>query len=90
MARFRKLHVYVNRRPEDRLFDDLGLREGEKGANLQLIVGPDKAVWDGVSDLRSMTCVSALQAFLDLKKGPERSAEAAQQLRKQHLLWSHS
>lgn len=87
MARFRKLHVYVRGRPEDRLLEDVGFRKGEKGANLQVIVGPDDAVWKDATEVGGMKCVSALQTYLDLKNGPERSTEAAKHLRDRHLLW---
>jgi hypothetical protein len=85
-ARFRLTTVYVDGDPRD-VVEQLDIREGPKGANVQ-ILGPDDAgVLAGEQDRDGMRCVSTVQIYLDLLHLPERAAEAAQHLRDHRLDW---
>ena len=85
-ARFRLTTVYVNGDPRD-VVEQLGIRQGSKGANVQ-ILGPDDAgVFSGEQDRDGLRCVSTVQVYLDLLHLPERATEAAQHLRDHHLDW---
>ena len=85
-ARFRLTTVYVDGDPRDAV-EQLGIREGAKGANVQ-ILGPDDAgVFAGEQDRDGLRCVSTVQVYLDLLNLPERAAEAAQHLRDHRLDW---
>jgi hypothetical protein len=85
-ARFRLTTVYVDGDPRD-VVEQLDIREGSKGANVQ-ILGPDDAgVFAGGQDRDGLRCVSTVQVYLDLLHLPERAAEAAQHLRDRHLDW---
>lgn len=87
-AMFRNVHVYVASRPSDQLREELGFREGRKGANLHFLVTEDPAVWGGAEEVKGAVCVSPLQTYLDLKGLGERSEEAARELRRQRLNWA--
>jgi hypothetical protein len=50
-----------------------------------LVVPNDEGVFDGAAEREGVRCVHPVQAYLDLKDHPERSAEAAQQLRRKLL-----
>lgn len=89
-ARFRNVHAYVRRRPSVEVCDELGFREGHKGANLFFILTEDEAVWAGAKPMNGASCVSPLQAYLDLKGLGERSAEAGRDLRHHWLNWTSS
>lgn len=85
-ARFRLSAVYVDGDPRD-VVEQLGIRQGSKGANVQ-ILGPDDAgVFVGEQTCDGLRCVSTVQVYLDLLNLPERAAEAAQHLRDHHLDW---
>lgn len=85
-ARFRLSTVYVDGDPRD-VVEQLGIRQGSKGANVQ-ILGPDDAgVFAGEQTCDDLRCVSTVQVYLDLLNLPERAAEAAQHLRDHHLDW---
>ena len=61
--------------------DSLRLREESRGANLWLVLPNDEGVFHGQADHDGVPCVHPVQAWLDLKAHPERSKEAAEQLR---------
>lgn len=85
-ARFRLNTVYVDGDPRD-VVEQLGIRRGSKGANVQ-ILGPDDAgVLAGEQERDGLTCVSTVQIYLDLLYLPERAKEAARYLREHHLDW---
>jgi hypothetical protein len=85
-AQFRLTMVYVDGDPRDAV-DQLDIRRGSKGANVQ-ILGPDDAgVFAGEQERDGLTCVSTVQTYLDLLNLPERAKEAAQHLRDHHLDW---
>ena len=73
--------VYLAGLPTNGLLDGLGFREEPRGANTWLVVPNDPGVFDGAASVDGMQCVHPLQAYLDLKDHPERSDEAAAELR---------
>ena len=73
--------VYLGGLPTNGLLDSLGFREEPRGANTWLVVPNDPAVFDGAASVDGAQCVHPLQAYLDLKDQPERSVEAAEELR---------
>ncbi len=85
-AQFRLTTVYVDGDPRD-VVEQLDIRQGSKGANVQ-ILGPDDAgALAGEQERDGLTCVSTVQIYLDLLYLPERAKEAAQHLREHHLDW---
>lgn len=85
-ARFRLNSVYVKGDPYEAA-EQIGLRQSEKGSNVQLIAPDDEGVFSGVRDIEGLPCVSAVQVYLDLRHLPERGPEAAASLR-QEGLWN--
>jgi hypothetical protein len=85
-ARFRLNSVYVQGDPRDAA-QAVGLRRDERGANVQLIGPDDPGVFIGERTVDQLPCVSAVQTYLDLGHLPERSAEAAAELRDRGELW---
>lgn len=86
-AGFRLVAVYVNKLPTQRLLDRLKWHEEKRGANLWLVRPNDEGVFHGAKTVKGMSCVSPVQAFLDLQAMPERSEEAAEHLRKERMQW---
>jgi hypothetical protein len=86
-AAFRLVTIFVPEEPSENLLKAIGFRREERGANLWFIVPNDEAVFTGTSDVDGVQCVHPIQAYLDLNSQPERSAEAAQELRKRRLQW---
>jgi hypothetical protein len=86
-ANFRLATFYLPHAPGNELFDALGFREAEKGANTWLVVPNDEGVFHGSEDKKGIRCVHAVQVYLDLKDHPERSSEAASRLRQDYLRW---
>lgn len=86
-ANFRLATFYLPSAPRNELFNALGFREDEKGANTWLVVPNDEGVFH-ISEVREgIRCVHAVQVYMDLKDHPERSAEAASRLRQDYLQW---
>ena len=85
-AGFRLATVYLSAVPSAGLKKDLGFREEVRGANTWLVVPNDEGVFDGVKDVDGIRCVHPVQVYVDLKDHPERSTEAAEELRKRLLL----
>ena len=79
--------MYVDHTPSEAFFKDLKCRREERGANLWLIHPNDEGVFQGSHDIQDISCVSAVQAFVDLQSMPERAEEAASHLRKERLQW---
>jgi hypothetical protein len=79
-ARFRLSSVYVEGDVQV-VAERIGLRLNERGANVQLLAPDDSGVFAGARTVDGLTCVSPVQAYLDLKHLPERAAEAAEDLR---------
>jgi len=86
-ANFRLATFYLPNAPQNELFNALGLREDEKGANTWLVVPNDEGVFHGSEVREGIRCVHAVQVYLDLKDHPERSTEAASRLRQDYLKW---
>jgi len=86
-AGFRLVTVYVSKQPGSEIRDRLKWREGGPGSNLWFIRPNDEGVFQGGNELNGVHCVSAVQAYLDLRAMPERSDEASEQLRQVLLPW---
>jgi hypothetical protein len=86
-ARFRLTSVYVDADPRE-VADLLELRQPTRGSNVQLVGPNDAGVFAGGQVHDGLPCVSIPQIYLDLQHLPERSAEAAEELRTRHLRFS--
>lgn len=87
-ASFRLVTVYLENAPSEDLKDHLGFREDRRGANTWFVVPNDEGVFDCVRTLGGVSCVHPVQAYLDLQEHPERSAEAAEELKYRFPDWS--
>jgi len=81
-AGFRLVTLYVAELPSDAQRERMGFHEIERGENVWLVQPADSGVFQGVEFRESIACVHPVQVYLDLKNQPERSVEAAQELRK--------
>ena len=86
-AAFRLVTFFVAERPSKALFDAMKFREEPKGANVWLVVPNDAGVFDGAIISKEIRCVHPVQTFLDLQGHPERSKEAASEIRSRLLRW---
>lgn len=86
-ANFRLVAVYVREAPTNDLLDALEFRRDERGANLWLVRPNDEGVFHGAEEINAVSCVCPVQAYVDLSAMPERSDEAAEQLREKRLRW---
>ncbi|MBD3348066.1 MAG: MarR family transcriptional regulator [Candidatus Eisenbacteria bacterium] len=86
-AGFRLASFHIGLPPDPAVVRETGFHEGEKGANLWLVLPREEGVWLGASDRQGVRVVHPIQAYLDLQGHPERSEEAAEQLRAQWLSW---
>jgi hypothetical protein len=86
-AGFRTVTMYVADRPSPQVLEHMGFRESVPGANVWLVVPSDSGVFHGAADREGVSCVHPVQVYLDLKGHPERSSEAAAQLRTDFLRW---
>jgi len=86
-AAFRLVTFFVEQRPDAKVYREMGFREESKGANVWLVVPNDEGVFDGASAKNDIECVHPVQAYVDLLGQPERSKEAAAELRSQLLTW---
>ncbi len=84
-AGFRLVVFYVAQFPSAEAQQALGFREESRGENVWLVVPNDERVFYGAAEREGVRCVHPVQAYLDLKDHPERSAEAAEQLRRRFL-----
>ena len=89
-AAFRTVTIYLNSFPDQALLQALGFSEDSRGANLWMVIPNDNGVFHKTSVQNGICCVSPVQAYLDLKDQPERSVEAAEQLRQIYLSWSRN
>ena len=85
-ARFRLTSVYVEGDPHVAA-EKTDIRIGEKGANVQLLGPDDDGVLAGGEEFDGLPCVAPVQVYLDLLNLPERSREAADQLRAERMAW---
>ncbi|MCY4623945.1 MAG: hypothetical protein OXC99_02955 [Chloroflexi bacterium] len=81
-AGFRLVTVYLGEYPSPAVAEALGFQEEPRGANVWLVVPNDNGVFAGASLVDGVRAVHPVQAYLDLKGHPERSAEAADALRR--------
>ncbi len=86
-ATFRIVSVYLKNSLSEQQRNDIGFVDDPEGANTWLIIPNDEGVFDGSQEIAGIRCASPLQTYLDLKGHPERSKEAAEELRKHHLRW---
>jgi hypothetical protein len=86
-AAFRLVTFFVEERPDDKFLQKFGFREESKGANVWLVVPNDEGVFDGAGLKNYIECVHPVQAYVDLLGQPERSKEAATELRSRRLTW---
>ena len=80
-ARYRLSTVYLKTAPSTELLEALEFRDTSRGFNTWLVVPRDEGVFNGVSQVDGIWCVPPVQVYLDLKSHPERSKEAAEELR---------
>lgn len=78
-ASFRLSTFFVSQIPPS--LEAMGMREESRGENIWLVVPNDHGVFDGAADFGGIRCVHPVQIYVDLKGHPERSAEAAEDLR---------
>jgi Transcriptional regulator, AbiEi antitoxin, Type IV TA system len=78
---FRLVVFYVMQIPSAAARQALGFHEEQRGENVWLVVPNDEGVFHGAAEREGVRCVHPVQVYLDLKDHPERSTEAAEQLR---------
>jgi hypothetical protein len=86
-AMFRTVSLLLREVPPNSLLSDLGILDEPRGANVWLVVPADDAVFMGSRVESGFSCAHPLQVYLDLKGHPERSAEAAAEVRRRFLTW---
>ena len=84
-AGFRLASVYLPNGLEPELERALGFRPMERGANTWLVVPNDRGVLHGAEPVGGLPCAHPVQVWLDLRAHPERSREAAERLRDEHM-----
>jgi hypothetical protein len=87
-AGFRLTTVILNQVPDADALEAAGFREEERGANTWIVIPNDDGVLMGATTRHGLPCAHPLQVYLDLKAHPERSDEAADELRRRFLSWS--
>jgi len=80
-AGFRLVAFYAGQMPSSEARQAMGFHEEQKGENVWLVVPNDEGVFDGATERGGIRCAHPVQVYMDLKDQPERSAEAAEQLR---------
>lgn len=85
-ASFNIVTAYLKAPFEDKWLAPLSFRADERGANLWLVRPRDEGVFAGATEIEGSPVVHPVQVYLDLKGHPERAAEAADELRKRHLM----
>jgi DNA-binding MarR family transcriptional regulator len=88
-AGFRLVVLYLANLPSAQIRQEIGFPEEERGENVWLVVPNDEGVFDAAAEHHRIQCVHPVQVYVDLKDHPERSREAAEQLRKSLLSCSH-
>ena len=73
--------------PSRSLLNEVTFSNEPKGANLWLVIPDDDGVFHGNQMKAGVQCVSPVQTYLDLKDQPERSKDAAIELRRKLLHW---
>jgi len=86
-ATYRLVTVYLPAWLPAKLLDELGFVAEPRGANTWLVHASDEGVFMGTEVADGIRHVNSVQAYLDLKAQPERSAEAAEELSRRGLPW---
>lgn len=81
-AGFRLVTLYVAEWPDEAVRERMGFHEAERGENVWLVRPNDSGVFQGEESRDGIACAHPVQIYLDLKGHPERSTEAADELRK--------
>jgi hypothetical protein len=84
-AGFRLVVLFVSELPDAKARGQMGFHEIERGENVWLVQPNDAGVFDGGEARDGIYCAHPVQIYLDLKDHPERSTEAADELRKKIL-----
>ncbi len=84
-AGFRLVVFYVAKLPSEDERKAMGFHAESRGENVWLVVPNDEGVFHGATDREGVRCAHPVQVYVDLKNHPERSAEAAEQLRQDVL-----
>jgi hypothetical protein len=84
-AGFRLVVLYVAQLPPEEARQAMGFHDESRGENVWLVVPNDEGVFHGAAERQGVQCVHPVQVYLDLKDHPERSTEAADQLRRTFL-----
>ena len=84
-AGFRLVVFYVGQMPSSEARQEMGFHEQQRGENVWLVVPNDEGVFHDAAEREGIRCVHPVQVYLDLKSHPERSEEAAEQLRRKLL-----
>lgn len=87
-AMYRLTTVFLREQPSAEWLRKIGFRDEPRGANVWFVRPVDDAVFEGSSVVDGVPCVHPIQVYLDLKAEPERSLEAADELKKRLLTWS--
>lgn len=77
-----RLVVYVAELPGEEASRDMGFHQTERGENVWLVRPNDAGVFHGGTVRAGISCAHPVQVYLDLKDRPERSAEAAEVIRR--------
>jgi len=80
-AGFRLVTVYVEHRVPDGALGPIGFHEEERGANVWFVIPNDAGYMTDTSTVEGIECAHPVQVYLDLAGQPERSEEAAEDLR---------
>jgi len=84
-AGFRLVVLFVSELPDAKACGQMGFHEMGRGENVWLVQPNDAGVFDGSEVRERISCAHPVQIYLDLKDHPERSNEAADDLRKKLL-----
>ena len=84
-AGFRLVVLYAAQTPSAEARQAVGFHQELPGENVWLVVPNDEGVFEGAAEREGIRCVHPVQAYVDLKDHPERSAETAEQLRRKFL-----
>jgi hypothetical protein len=79
---FRLVTVFIRKPILSSELSEIGVTGGESGANTWLVLPADESVFWESTSLEDIPTVHPIQAYLDLKDHPERSSEAADELRR--------
>lgn len=89
-AGFRTATFYLKDIPSTSLLKELKITEQSRsGSNVWLVVPNEDGVFEGISNRDGIRCVHPVQVYLDLKFHPERSMDAAKEVRNEYLRWSN-